>query len=146
MRIAFTGAHRVGKTTLAESLADSLPNYNFINEPYIQLEELGYLFSAIPTADDYIQQFNHSIKQTGTVGSDVLLDRCPLDLLAYVYATDKGRNIKTDYQDMTKAMSRIDLLVLVPIEAPDLIRCQQSDLPALRTEVDELVQKWLIAK
>lgn len=39
MRIAFTGSHRVGKTTLAEEIAESLPDYEFINEGYLQLEE-----------------------------------------------------------------------------------------------------------
>lgn len=79
MRIAFTGSHRVGKTTLAEEIADSLPDYEFIIEPYLQLEEEGYLFSEVPTLDDYIEQFNFSVEQLQNSVDNVIFDRCPLD-------------------------------------------------------------------
>lgn len=82
MRVAFTGAHRVGKTTLAEEITDNLSNYDFKNEPYLELEETGYLFSEIPTLDDYIEQFNYSVKQIENSENDVIFDRCPLDILA----------------------------------------------------------------
>ena len=143
MRIAFTGTHRVGKTTLAEEIADNLPNYDFKNEPYLQLEETGYLFSEIATADDYVEQFNFSVNQIDNSGNDVIFDRCPLDILAYIYAISKTQNIQTLYDKMSKAMSQIDLLVLVPIETPDLIICQESDLPDLRGEVNDILQNWI---
>ena len=44
MKIALTGAHCVGKTTLAEKLQASLRDYLFIPEPYVELEERGYDF------------------------------------------------------------------------------------------------------
>lgn len=79
MRITFTGSHRVGKTTLAEEIAESLPDYEFINEPYLQLEERGYLFSEIQTFEDYMEQFNFSIEQLQNSDDNVIFDRCPLD-------------------------------------------------------------------
>lgn len=143
MRIAFTGSHRVGKTTLVEEIADNLPGYDFRNEPYLQLEEEGYIFSAIPTLDDYIEQFNFSVNQIANSENNVIFDRCPLDILAYIYAKSKKKNIQTYYEEMTSAMSRIDLLIFVPIETPDLIICQASDLPNLRQEVNDILQDWL---
>lgn len=143
MRIAFTGSHRVGKTTLAEEIANDLLNYEFRSEPYIQLEEEGYLFSEIPTLEDYIEQFNFSVAQIENSENDVIFDRCPLDILAYIYAINKGENIQVLYEEMTTAMSKIDVLVLVPIETPDLIICQESDLPNLRHEVNDILQSWI---
>lgn len=143
MRIAFTGTHRVGKTTLAEEIADSLHNHECKNEPYLELEEAGYLFSEVPTAEDYIAQFNHSIKQIKNSGSNVIFDRCPLDILAYIHATGKTQNIQRLYGEMTNAMSQIDILVFVPVETPDLIRCDESDLPDLRQEVNDILQNWI---
>ena len=105
MRIAFTGSHRVGKTTLAEEIAKSLPNYEFKTEPYLQLEEEGYEFSEIPTIDDYIEQFNFSIEQISDSKKDVIFDRCPVDLLAYIYAKSKTKNIA--------ALYKIGLVILV---------------------------------
>jgi thymidylate kinase len=143
MRIAFTGSHRVGKTTLAEEIADSLPDYEFINEPYLQLEEEGYLFSEIPTLDDYVEQFNFSVEQLQNSGDNVIFDRCPLDLLAYVYAVGKKKNISDLYEEMAAAIAEIDLLVFVPIENVDLISCQESDLPNLRQEVNDILEDWI---
>lgn len=143
MRIAFTGSHRVGKTTLAEEIAESLPNYEFINEPYLQLEEDGYLFSEIPTLEDYIEQFNFSVEQLQNSDDKLIFDRCPLDLLAYIYAISKRKSISTLYEEMTTAIAEIDLVVFVPIEKVDLISCQESDLPNLRHEVNDILEEWI---
>jgi len=143
MRIAFTGSHRVGKTTLAEEIADNLSDHEFINEPYLQLEEEGYLFSEIPTLDDYMEQFNFSVKQLQNSGENLIFDRCPLDLLAYFYAVGKKKDISGLYEEMTTAIAEIDLLVFVPIEKVDLIVCQESDLPNLRQEVNDILEDWI---
>ncbi|MFC7524181.1 AAA family ATPase [Parapedobacter sp. GCM10030251] len=143
MRIAFTGSHRVGKTTLAEEIGSNLPNFGFKNEPYIELEEAGYLFSEIPTLDDYMEQFNYSVKQLKDSENNVVFDRCPLDILAYIEAVRKTENTQTYYDEMTNAMSLIDIIVFVPLESPDLIVCQESDLPALRREVNDILSNWI---
>ncbi|MFS4470352.1 AAA family ATPase [Chryseobacterium sp. T20] len=143
MRIAFTGSHRVGKTTLAEEIAESLTHYEFINEPYLQLEEEGYLFSEIPTFDDYLEQFNFSLEQIENSDDNVIFDRCPLDLLAYMYAINKKENISAFYEEMAASIAEIDLLVFVPIEPIDVIVCQESDLPDLRYKVNDILQDWM---
>lgn len=143
MKIAFTGAHRVGKTTLAETIADSLPDYNLQQEPYLQLEEMGYLFPEVPTMDDYTEQFRYAVKQIENSEEDVIFDRCPLDILAYIYAVSKTKNIQALYNKMEEAMSKIDLLIFVPIETPDLITCHESDLPGLRRQVNSILQSWM---
>ena len=112
MKIAFTGSHRVGKTTLAEEIADGLPDCEFRCEPYTQLEEEGYLFSEIPTADDYIKQFNFSVEQIRDSENSVIFDRCPLDVLAYIYATGETEIVQSLYEEMIRSMSQIDVLVL----------------------------------
>lgn len=143
MRIAFTGSHRVGKTTLAEEIAESLPDHELIIEPYLQLEEDGYLFSEIPTLDDYIEQFNLSVEQLQNSGNNVIFDRCQLDLLAYVYAVGKRKSILALYEEMTTAIAEIDLLIFVPIEKVDVIICQESDLPNLRQQVNDILEDWI---
>lgn len=76
MRIAITGAHRVGKTTLAEKLQIALPGYTYVQEPYYHLEERGHAFSNMPCADDFVVQLEHSLKRmhANTLLSEMITD------------------------------------------------------------------------
>ena len=143
MRIAITGAHRVGKTTLAENLQEYLTDYELRTEPYHELEESGYLFPEIPGVDDFIEQLEYSIKQIAPSSANVIFDRCPVDFLAYIQAISESGNIQSIYRKVESMMSEIDLLVFVPIEEPDLISCQESDLPDLRYKVNEILTDWI---
>lgn len=136
MEIAVTGAHRVGKTTLVEKLQENLAGYDFRMEPYHELEESGYEFSARPNVDDFLEQLEYSIKQISTSNDNVIFDRCPIDFLAYIQAIDESINIQPLYNKIESIMTEIDLLVFVPIEKPDLIICQKSDFPKLRNKVN----------
>lgn len=137
MRIAVIGSHCVGKTTIVEELQKLLPDYEFYPEPYYELEEQGYLFSETPTVDDYIAQFEYSIKQIKISGDNAIFDRCPVDLFAYIQAVNESEDIQVFYQRIEAVLSGIDLLVFVPIEEPDRILC--SELPELRQEVNEIL-------
>jgi len=143
MRIAFTGTHRVGKTTLAQEITDSLPDFMLMDEPYHQLQESGYLFSEEPSLDDYRAQFDFAIKQLAHKDNQVILDRCPLDLLAYIHISDRSQDISALYETMLNALSSLDLIVFVPIESPDLIFCTPDDLPRLRQKVNDVLESWL---
>ena len=142
MKITITGAHCVGKTTLAEELQEYLTHYELRIEPYYELEELGYSFSETPDVHDFIEQLDYSIKQISTSEDNVIFDRCPFDFLAYIKAIDESRNIQSIFNHVERIMSKIDLLVFVPIDKPDLIICRESDLPELRFRVNEILNDW----
>jgi len=142
MKIAFTGAHRVGKTTLAENLNEIFPEYGLTIEPYYELAESGYLFPEEPELDDYIDQFNFSINQLKSAGKNTIFDRCPLDFFAYIIALEPSL-INKYYQKIIDSITELDLLIYVPIEDPDLISCNESELPELRNEVNEIIQDYI---
>ncbi|WEK34259.1 MAG: AAA family ATPase [Candidatus Pseudobacter hemicellulosilyticus] len=143
MRIAIIGAHRVGKTTLAEELLDRLPGYTLEMEPYHELEAAGYEFSATPGAEDFIKQFHYSARQVVRAGDNVIFDRCVIDILAYLHASEPERNIQSLFEKAQAIIADIDLLVFVPVEEPDLIPVQDADLPELREMVNELLYVWM---
>ncbi len=143
MKIVITGAHRVGKTTLAEKLQESLVDYELLKEPYYELEELGYAFSEIPDVDDFIAQLEHSVKQIAINDNNVIFDRCPIDFLAYIQSIDGPERIQSIFNKVEGIMSEVDLLVFVPIENPDLISCPESELPELRHQVNEILNEWI---
>ena len=143
MKIAICGAHKVGKTTLAEELLESLPGFALEWEPYHQLEAAGYEFSEIPTAEDFIKQFNYSADLIRSSEGNVIFDRCVIDILAYLHAIDPRKNIQKLFETAQTVMAGIELLVLVPIEVPDLIPGHQADHPRLRRLVDDLIHDWI---
>lgn len=139
MKIAITGTHKVGKTTLAEKLYENFPDYEYYLEPYFELEETGYLFPEIPTADDYLAQLEYSIKQVDRSGNNAIFDRCPVDLFAYIQATDKSLNLQSIFSKVQNIMTELDLLIYIPIETPDIIGCAESELPELRYQVNDIL-------
>lgn len=143
MRIAIVGAHRVGKSTLAEELLMNLPGYTLETEPYYQLETSGYEFSETPVAEDFIEQFNYSANLFSRSEDNVIFDRCVIDILAYLHVIDPDRNIQLLYETAQTVIAGIDLFVFVPIEEPDLIPSHQTDLPKLRVRVNDLLYDWI---
>lgn len=143
MKIAICGAHRVGKTLLAEELLEHLPGYTFEIEPYYQLELSGYEFSENPVAEDFMEQFNYAAKLVRQSKHDVLFDRCVIDILAYLHILDPSRNLQPLFETAQAIIAKIDLLVFVPVEEPDLIPDHHIDLPTLRSEVNDLLRDWI---
>ena len=142
MRIAFTGSHRTGKTTLLEAVADELPAYATVDEPYRVLEDDGHELSDPPTADDYAQQLRCSLELLADDTGDVLFDRCPIDFLAYAQAI--GEELDVDDDELREVMTSLDLLVLVSIEDPDRVSLPSFEDRRLREDVDAALRRMLI--
>lgn len=139
MKIAITGTHKVGKTRLAEKLHENYPDYEYYPEPYFELEETGYVFPEIPTADDYLAQLEYSIKQISRSGDNAIFDRCPVDLFAYTQTANESLDLELVYRKVQTIIHKLDLLIFVPIETPDIIACPESELPELRSQVNDIL-------
>lgn len=143
MKIAYTGAHCVGKTSLAERLHAILSEFIFVPEPYIELEEKGHLFSETPNLEELSIQLEHAIQQVEMDELDVIYDRSPLDLLAYIHVLGGAEASRGFYLKVKEAMDEIDLLVFVPVETPDVMDCPEAEFPTLRKQVNELLEEWI---
>lgn len=142
MKIAIIGAHKVGKTILAEDLSEHLPGFALESEPYYQMEAAGHEFSAMPTPEDFMEQFDYSADLINSSKGNVIFDRCVVDILAYLHVIDPRKDIQRRFETAQTVIAGIDLLVFVPIEEPDLIPGHQADHPRLRTLVDNLIHDW----
>lgn len=142
MRIAFSGTHRVGKSTLLESVAEALPDHEQVDEPYHLLEEDELEFAHPPGVDDYVAQLRRSIGEIRRSGPDVLLDRSPADFVAYLLAL--GVDLSAVLDRAATAMARLDLVVLVPIEEPDRVTLGSDEDPRLRRTVDHELTELLL--
>ena len=139
MRIAVSGAHRTGKTTLVEELARALPSCTVVEEPYHQLEEEGHEFAEMPSLEDFEVQLERSIECLVDSEKGSIFDRCPADLLAYLITHEDADGFDVDrwLPRVRKAMRRLDLIIFVPVEHPDRIVISDARERRLRRSVDE---------
>lgn len=148
MRIAISGSHATGKSTLIAELARSLPSYVTVEEPYDTLVTLGHAFAERPIPADFEQLVLESCRSlTRRKARHVLFDRCAADYYAYLLTIDAG-SVVTDtalFHDVADAMARLDLVVFVPVERPDRIRVDASESPKLRRRVDESLREMFAA-
>lgn len=150
MRIAISGTHFSGKSTLISSLLKQLPGYSSVEEPYHLLEEDGYEFSNPPSLEDFEQQFNRSITIIKESRDNTIFDRCPLDYLAYALAIGEISSLEEPIDTegwihmMEDAIQLLDLIVLVPIENRDRIPVPMSEDLKLRRDVDEKLKEILL--
>lgn len=84
MKIAVSGSHAVGKSTLIEEVAATLPGFVVLEEPYIGLLESGYIFEDPLAAGDFEVQLERSLASVAGGGENLMFDRAPADFLAYV--------------------------------------------------------------
>ena len=146
MRIAFSGAHETGKSTLIDQLIGSLATFDTVDEPYYLLEQEGHAFSEMPCLEDFELQLERSIESIAQSEGDCLFDRCPADILAYLIAHDDsdGFDLNRWLPRARDAMRKLDLVVFVPIEDPDRVSAVASDHGRLRRRVDEELQEIVL--
>jgi hypothetical protein len=145
MRIAFSGTHASGKSTLIAELRRSLRAYDTVEEPYYDLLDEGHVFAAAPSLEDLELQLARSVALiTSHVGQDVLFDRCPADFLAYFTALRAvPGKIREWVPDALSAIRCLDVVVFVPLEQPDRIGVVDGSM-ALRKHVDAALRDMLL--
>jgi hypothetical protein len=147
MRIAISGSHRTGKSTLLSLLSERLPSYATVDEPYHSMEEEGHEFSHPPSIEDFEAQLERSIRDLEDDGGDVLFDRSPIDFLAYLAAHEDADAFDLDewLPQVRAALETLDLIVFVPIESSDRITLSAPDRrDETRGFVDEKLREMLI--
>jgi predicted ATPase len=146
MRIAVSGAHRTGKTTLVEELARALPAYAAVDEPYYLLEAEGHEFAEMPSLEDFELQLERSIECIAESEKNALFDRCPADILAYLLTHDDadGFDVERWLSRVRRAMQLLDLIVFVPVENPDRVIVSAANERRLRRRVDEEIQEIVL--
>jgi len=146
MRVAFAGSHRVGKSSLIEQLGELLPRYAIVDEPYNSLEEEGYEHADPPSLQDFEAQLERSLVELDRDEPNVLFDRCPADVLAYLLAHEDADSIDIDdwLERTREAMQSLDLVVFVPIEEPDRLPVASHEDRAYRHKIDGKVHELLV--
>jgi len=146
MRIAISGTHFSGKSSLVEALAEALPQYATVDEPYHLLQEEGYEFAESPSIEDFELQLERAIENLDGAAPNVIFDRCPADFLGYLLShTDaEAWNLADWLPRIQTAIMKLDLVVFLPLEVPDRIALPLSQDAAYRQRVDDKLQEVIL--
>jgi len=146
MRIAVSGTHCSGKSTLIEAFLSTHPDFAHEPEPYeVMVEEYGEDFAAEPSADDFFRQLEFNVERLRQYQPDarVIFDRSPVDFLAYMLALQDlrrtGGNPQLSQQArnvVVGAMPFLEAIVLLPLNDADGIEAPDGDDPELRGAAD----------
>ena len=142
MRIAVTGTHGSGKTTLIDDFVEAHPHYEREQEPYWGMVQSGVPFADGVSIPDLEEQLAASVKLmlARADAPDVIFDRCPIDFIAYLEVVGEAEGIEWEPSGkllgrIEKALAAIELLAFVPLVRPDEIRTA-IEFPRLRQQVD----------
>ena len=143
MRIAVSGTHCTGKSTLIDEFLRVYPDFVHEPEPYtVLVDELGEEFSAEPRVDDFLRQLEFNIGRLKEHGREerVIYERCPIDFLAYVECLSQTHPLPRGGTDpipldvILPAVSEcLDVIIYLPIDKTIDV---DDDFPKLRRAVD----------
>lgn len=138
MRIAVSGTHGVGKSTLIEEFLSAHPDFAHEPEPYsVLVEDFGEEFSAEPSVDDFQRQLVFNLDRLTQHGREerVIYERCPIDFLAYIAALD-SRATNAALNLVANALQHLDLVLYLPITTTN---SGELEFPKLRKAVDQVL-------
>ena len=136
MRIAISGSHSLGKSTVVRDWLNSNPDYLWEDEPYRALSLNGPYEIAFQDESTRLHnglQLFYSISRVhrySSITDNVIFDRCPVDYLAYSqYTAETGKtDIDSDFvlsmvDAVRESLDHLDILAFVPssMEWPVLI-------------------------
>jgi len=151
MRVAVSGTHCSGKSTLIDAFLSAHSEFAYEPEPYEALSDsYGEGFGAEPSAEDFFRQLEYQIERLHRYhpGDSVIFERSPVDFLAYLLALDDLRRDTADAALSKRAVSvagnavaLLDLIVYLPaanVPAPE------SEDPKLRSAMEARLERILL--
>lgn len=150
MRIAISGTHFIGKTTLIEDFLKRHPDYRCEKEPYYQLQdEKDMELSLEPSLDSLLEQLDYSVEQLNKTASErnVIFDRCPIDFIAYSMISLKEDSIDINdselserFSEIKDALNTLDLIFFLPMVKENSIDYTEEN-PGYRKAADKYFKK-----
>ena len=152
MRIAISGTHCCGKSTLIDEFLITHSEYTHEPEAYEALQdEHGESFAAEPSAEDFRRQLDHCVDRLEQYreSDNVVFERCPADYLAYMLALrylgrdSQASQVAAESVGIARSgMKRLDIVVLARLDEENFEVADEED-PELRRLVDEKLESIL---
>ncbi len=147
MRIAVSGTHFMGKSTLIEDFIKAHPEYRSEAEPYYKLLEEEP--SLEPSFDSLVAQLDYSIAELNQYANEpnIIFDRCPVDFIAYamciadqddidIYDTE----LSDRFPEIKQVLNQLDLIIFLPLKKDNFLEYTEEN-PAYRKRADKNFKK-----
>lgn len=150
MRIAVSGTHFIGKTTLIDDFIAKHSDYTKEDEAY---QKLADSYQVNPEAgpsfelakEQLLVNLEHIFENIDQ--DNIIYDRCPIDFLVYAAcALAQEQNLLAEselsdmFDDIIEALASFDLIVFLPLNENQEIEYTQEN-PQLRIEADHYFQQ-----
>lgn len=147
MRIVVSGTHASGKSTLISDFALQHPEFVVLPDPFELIDETW----DHPSVGMFAAQLRVSADRllTGQAAS-FIAERGPLDFLAYLLALDELGDgslspelLERSAAIATEALSRVDLLVVLPLDGANPIEVDDDEHRQLRRAMNDILMDLL---
>ncbi len=151
MRIAISGTHCMGKTTLIHDFLKTHSEHTHEVEPYYQLQEKhGIEFFEELAFEDLLDQFDFSLERLllYSTPANVIFARCHIGFIAYsLYFLHHEEislydsSLPEKFSEIKTAFENLDIIVFLPMTREHPINCPASEDQHYRKSVDKYLKQ-----
>lgn len=153
MRVAVSGSHGTGKSTLIGAFAAKRPQYAYEPEAYeVLADDIALIPSEGPDAEGLAALLEHtaSVLANHRRAASVIFERSPVDYLAYAAATrsmtasERAEFMGAYVPTVRDSVRNLDLIVLLPVSSEGPIASPPGEGERFRKRVDDKLRRALI--
>jgi hypothetical protein len=154
MRVAVSGSHSTGKSTLIAAFVERRPEYVYEPEAYETLaDDIELTSSEGPTPEGLQALLEYALTAVAMYapGARVIFERSPADYLAYAAASRSTwppaaitTFLKKQIPGVRASLSHLDLIVLLPVSSAGPITGRPGENERFRGRVDDSLRRALI--
>jgi hypothetical protein len=154
VRVAVSGSHSTGKSTLIAAFLDHRPDYTAEPEAYeILADDIDFASADTPTPDGLyaLLQYTVAAVEAHPAGAKVVFERSPVDYLAYAAASRRAWDADALADFLRKAvpvarasLRNLDLIVLLPVSRRGPIQGRADEDDGFRRRVDRCLRRSLV--
>ena len=153
MRVAVSGSHGTGKSTLIAAFSAQRPHYVCEPEAYeVLADDISLLTPEGPDAEGLADLLEHTAAAVANhrLGASVIFERSPVDYLAYLAATraippsERVAFERAHIPTVRNSVRELDLIALLPVSGEGPIASRPGEDERFRERVDDQLRRALI--
>jgi hypothetical protein len=154
VRVAISGSHGTGKSTLIAAFLERRPEYVYEPEAYEALaDDIALTSEEGPTPEglEALLQYTVAAVAGHSPGTRVVFERSPVDYLAYAAASRRtwpprgtATFLRTNVPVVRASLRGLDLIALVPVSRRGPIAARPGEDERFRKRVDERLRRALL--